>query len=246
MELYEMICKRRSVRKYKPEAVDRAAVQKITDFCTQLKPLYADISVRAEIVDRENVKCILPWTTRQVVAIFSEEKEGFLENAGFMFQQLDLYMQSIGLGTCWLGMGRLDSDAKSREKDGLSFVIMLAFGYPREPLRSDITQFKRRSLTEISDRKDERLEPARLAPSSVNSQPWYFTHEDETVHVYCAAHGFFRVKTLSDMNRVDVGIALAHMYAANPDTFRFFRAGNVESLKNYGYIGSFTLSQNAE
>ena len=37
-----------------------------------------------------------------------------------------------------------------------------------------------------------------------------------------------------------MGIALAHMYVTNPDTFRFF-AAEAPELKGYAYSGSFTL-----
>lgn len=241
MTLNEMIYRRKSVRKYRPDSVDEATLKNINEFCAQIKPLYSDIKVRAEVLGKENVKCILPWITPQVIAVFSEEKDGYLVNAGFMFQQLDLYLQTLGLGSCWLGMGRLDSDARSKNNDDLKFVIMLAFGYPNEDFRSDVSQFVRRSLSDISDKIDERLEPARLAPSAVNSQPWYFTHEGEVIHVYCRKQGIFKKFSLGEMNYIDIGIALVHMYVSNPDTFRFFAARDVESIKNYGYIGSFTL-----
>jgi len=241
MELKEMIYKRKSVRKYSPNRVDETTINKINQFCTELKPLYNDIKVRAEIIDKENVKCICPWTTSQVVAVFSEEKDGYLENVGFMFQQLELYLQTIGLGVCWLGMGRLDSYAASSRNDGLKFVIMLAFGYPKDELRSDIMQFKRRMLSEISDKEDLRLEPARIAPSSVNSQPWYFVHDEDIIHTYCVKQGFFKTKALGDMNRIDIGIALAHMYVANSDTFDFFKTEEAQDVKGHGYIGSFKI-----
>lgn len=241
MELSEMIYRRKSVRKYKNEPVNEETIQKINDFCKHTKPLYPEIKVRSEIIAKENVKCLCPWTTSQVIAIFSEEKEGYLENAGFIFQQLELYLNTLKLGACWLGMGRLDSYAHSNKNDGMKFVIMLAFGYPNENLRSDVSQFKRKSLSEISDTEDKRLEPARLAPSSVNSQPWYFTHDGNKIHVYCIKRGFLRAKSFTDMNLIDTGIALAHMYIANPETFRFFASDNVKEVKNHGYIGSFTL-----
>lgn len=239
-----MIYRRKSVRSYTSEPVDDNIIQKIKEFMVNIKPLYPDIKVRPEILGKEKVKCIFPWVTPQVIAVFTENKEGALENVGFMFQQLDLYLQSIGLGVCWLGMGRLDKkktvDVES--KDDLEFAIMLTFGEPKgDALRSDISQFKRKSLSQISDREDERLEPARLAPSSVNSQPWYFVHDGDVIHTYCACKGLLKGKILSDMNRIDIGIALAHMYVANEDTFKFFKAENVDEIEGYSYIGSFTL-----
>ena len=214
--------------------MEQPLLDKIMSFVP--RPLYPKIQVRMDIVRRDQVKCICPWTTPQLIAIYSQKKDGWLENAGFMFQQMELYLQSLGLGACWLGMGRMDS--KSAPKvDGMEFVILLAFGYPKgDQLRHDLTGFKRKTLAQIADRADTRLEPARLAPSSINSQPWYFTHQDDTIHVYCVRKGL-----PGYMNRIDVGIALAHLYVTNGETFRFFIADNPTAVSGYGYIGSVTL-----
>ena len=244
MELKELIYRRKSTRGYTGVPVDGETVQKIKDFIATMTPLYPDIKTRGEIVGSENVKCILPWTTPQTVAIFSEEADGALENVGFLYQQLDLYLQSLGLGSCWLGMGRLnpkDNEAL-KPRDGMRFVMMITFGHAKgEVLRSGPEEFKRKAIDAISDRADERLEPARLAPSSVNSQPWYFTHEGDVIHAYCALSGLIKKKKPGDMNRIDTGIALAHLYLVNPDTFRFFKAKKPEEIKNYCYIGSFSI-----
>jgi len=244
MESRELIYRRKSVRSYTGVAVDEETLRKIRNFANDAKPLYPDIKVRFEIMERRQIRCLCPWTTPQVISVFSEEKEGFLENVGFIFQQLELYMVSLGLGVCWLGMGRLKGKdvLMKEENDGLQFVIMLAFGHPKgEYLRADTAEFRRRSPDSISDREDLRLEPARLAPSSVNSQPWYFTHEGDVIHAHCVKQGRTRMKPMGEMNRIDMGIALAHLYVENPDTFSFLKKDNLSSPEGYGYIGSFTL-----
>ena len=114
----------------------------------------------------------------------------------------------------------------------MKFVIMLAFGHPKgDQLRHDLKDFKRKPMEQITDTPDPRLEPARLAPSAVNSQPWYFAHEDDSIHVYCSQKG----------SRLDIGIALAHLYVSKAETFRFFQAENVSGVPGYDYLGSVTL-----
>jgi len=229
MTLSEMICHRKSCRSFTNTAVDAALLEKIKTF--PMKPLYPDIRVHWDIVPRNQVKCICPWTTPQLITIYSEEAEGYLENIGFLFQQMDLYLQTLGLGVCWLGMGRMNPRTAA-EVAGRKFVIMLAFGYPKgEQLRQDVRAFKRKAMAQITDNADPRLEPARLAPSAVNSQPWYFTHEEDTIHVHCSKRG----------SRLDAGIALAHLYVANGETFRFFQAENVKEVPGHAYIGSVVL-----
>lgn len=247
MELKDMIYKRKSTRSYTNVPVEEETLRKIREFAGSLTPLYPEIRTQMVVVDGEDVSCILPWKTKQVLALFSEKKEGAAENIGFLFQQLELYLQSLGLGACWLGMGSLKPDEidvlpDAKDAREMAFVIMIAFGYPKGELYRDSTAaFKRKPLREISDREDSRLEPARLAPSSVNSQPWYFVHEGDTVRAYCIRAGLLKKKTPHAMNRVDMGIALAHLYVANPETFRFFREENIPELKNYSYTGSFIL-----
>lgn len=229
MTLNEMIYKRKSCRSFTNVPVDAATVETIKAFT--MKPLYPDIKVHWDIVPRNQVKCICPWTTPQLIAIYSEETEGYLENIGFLFQQMDLYLQTLGLGVCWLGMGRMNPKTTT-EVEGMKFVIMLAFGHSKgDQLRHDLKGFKRKSMELITDKADPRLEPARLAPSAVNSQPWYFVHESDAIHVYCSVRA----------SRLDAGIAMAHLYVANEETFRFFRTENAPAVPGYGYIGSVTL-----
>ena len=229
MTLHEMIFKRKSCRSFTNVPVDAATIETIKAFF--MKPLYPEINVRMDIVSRDKVKCICPWTTPQLITIYSEEAEGYSENIGFLFQQMDLYLQTLGLGVCWLGMGRMNPKTTTAV-EGMKFVIMLAFGYPKgDQLRHDLKGFKRRPMEQITDKPDPRLEPARLAPSAVNSQPWYFTHEGEAIHVWCSKKG----------NRLDAGIALAHLYVSNGERFRFFNVEHVTCLPGYTYIGSVTL-----
>ena len=229
MNLKEMIFKRRSCRSFTNVPVDGAAIETIKAF--PMKPLYPQIKIHWDIVPRNQVKCICPWTTLQLITIYSEETEGYLENIGFLFQQMDLYLQTLGLGVCWLGMGRMNPKTTTAV-EGMKFVIMLAFGHPKgDQLRHDLKGFKRKPMEQITDKADPRLEPARLAPSAVNSQPWYFTHDGDTIHVYCSKKG----------SRLDAGIALAHLFVANEENFHFFKAEHMTDLPGYGYIGSMTL-----
>jgi len=241
MELRDWIFHRKSCRSYENRPVEEKAIEQIRLFLQKLRPLYPQIRTQAEIVGRSEVKCICPWTTHQLVALYSETTEGYLENTGFLLQQLDLYLQSIGLGSCWLGMGKMDARVTQTE-DGLRFVILLAFGYPKgSPARSGPNDFKRKSLSQISDWEDPRLEPARLAPSSVNSQPWYFVHEGEAIHVYCALRGLVSKTALGSMNRIDIGIALAHLSVCNPETFHFYQTNTAPKVNQHRYIGSFSI-----
>lgn len=231
MTLNEMIYHRKSCRSFTGKPVDGEMIEKILSL--ELKPLYPEIKVRMDIVGKDKIRCIFPcpWITPQLIAIYSEEAEGYTENVGFLLQQMDLYLQTLGLGVCWLGIGRMNPKTAT-EVENMKFVIMLSFGYPKDNrMRQQAKDFKRKPMEQITDRPDPRLEPARLAPSAVNDQPWYFTHEGDTIHVWCSKKDSY----------LDAGIALAHLYVANEETFRFFKAENAQAVPGYGYVGSVSL-----
>ena len=230
---------RRSCRSYSSEPLTRAELAEIEDFSKTLVPLDSAIQTSMQIVPGDAVRFYFPWKAPQLIAFFSEYKPGYLENAGFLLQQMDLWLQSRGLGVCWLGLGKLKNQVKTPE--GMEFVILLAFGTPKEVLSREKRKFNRKTMAEISDWEDKKLECVRVAPSSTNSQPWYFTHEGETIHAFRSEAGLLRHAMLGTMNRIDMGIALAHLYVENKESFRYFSAEPTQIPAGHCYTGSFTL-----
>ena len=217
----------------------RTVLAEIEDFSKTLVPLDNKIRTAMQIVPGDAVRFYFPWKAPQLIAFFSENKPGYLENAGFLLQQMDLWLQSRGLGVCWLGLGKLKNQVKTPE--GMEFVILLAFGTPKEVLSREKRKFNRKTMAEISDWEDKKLECVRVAPSSTNSQPWYFTHEGETIHAFRSEAGLLRHAMLGTMNRIDMGIALAHLYVENKESFRYFSAEPTQIPAGHCYTGSFTL-----
>lgn len=235
--MVDTIYRRRSVRAYTDQPVEN--VQEILDFIATAKPLHPDIRVQTRIVDKAQVRFYMPWKSPQLLAIYSETKPGYLENVGFLFQQVDLYLQSRGLGSCWMGLGKVRE--RLEDLGDLEFVILIAFGWPKHnDLRTGASDFKRNGPEEIADYADSLLEPARLAPSSTNSQPWYFVHGEDAIHVYRNRAGLLRHKMLGNMNQIDMGIALAHLYVSHPSSFRFFTA-EAPMLDGKDYAGTISL-----
>ena len=230
---------RRSCRSYSSEPLTRTELAEIEDFSKTLVPLDNKIRTAMQIVPGDAVRFYFPWKAPQLIAFFSENKPGYLENAGFLLQQMDLWLQSRGLGVCWLGLGKLKNQVKTPE--GMEFVILLAFGTLKEVLSREKRKFNRKTMAEISDWEDKKLECVRVAPSSTNSQPWYFTHEGETIHAFRSEAGLLRHAMLGTMNRIDMGIALAHLYVENKESFRYFSAEPTQIPAGHCYTGSFTL-----
>ena len=238
MTPYEMIARRRSVRQYTDTPMADTIKHSILDHLEALRPLFSELSFYAEFVDREAVRSTLPmpWAPPDLLAVYAEDSIPSRMNVGYLLSLLDLSLQGTGLGTCWLGLAK-PRDAKKRR--GLPFMIMMAIGYPDNvPRREGAKDFNRRTLAEIADRADERLEPARLAPSAMNGQPWYFTHTPEGYHLYCALK---KSATLRGLAHIDVGIALGHLAAANPQTFTCFGARILRTIEGHEYMLSFRI-----
>ena len=102
-------------------------------------------------------------------------------------------------------------------KNSLEFKIILAVGYPDEPLTREEEHFKRKDIMEIANNTSPVSMAMRLAPSGMNLQPWYLYKDissnssvdnvDGRYHMYCVSRHLF-----SSMHMTDVGIALAHIF----------------------------------
>lgn len=230
MNLEEQIYIRKSCRKYSDDEID---MNLIHDFMSSVRPLNEDINYRYEILTRDEVSRKNRWSAPYYLALYSEKKENYAENIGFIFQQLSLYLQSMGIGSCWVG---IDSP-KDRSSD---FVIAISFGRSGKMTRNR-DSFRRKKLAEISDTEDERLIPAQLAPSAINTQPWFFKHCKDGFDVYQSKQNILKRQLLKRWNPIDMGIALAHMYVANPETFEFYVKRDFEDIKGHSYIGSIKI-----
>ena len=227
MNLVNEIYVRKSCRKY---LNDEIGMDLIENAIHNAKPLNADINYHYEIFTVDEVNIRTGWKAPYYMALYSEKKDNYLENIGFVFQQVCLYLQSVGIGNCWVGMGSL----KVKHPD---FVILIAFGKSDNMTRR-LSDFKRKKLADISDFEDERLIPAQLAPSAINSQPWYFKHAGDGFDVFQVKQNILKRQVLKKWNPIDVGIALAHLYVSNADTFEFEMKDEVERINGYIYCGS--------
>jgi len=172
-----------------------------------------------ELVKRE-VAAVTPLLPNEKFALeLSTSKEGwriygYCENTtlgnvnlGYILQQLDLALHVDGLGRLWYGFGRKPGDVTVPK--GLTYAMCLKIGNSAEPLNREIHEFDRKPVVTPDAALVELLEPARLAPSAMNSQPWYFTADGSDIHVWRQKLGLKKL-ILDRMNLIDVGISLCH------------------------------------
>lgn len=220
MNLYQMIFKRRSIRKYKFEAVPEQLLKDIQSFAGNVAALCPEISVKTEI--KENVDKSLAlkglWKVEApyYLVFYSEDKDGYMMNAGYILEPVLLYMTGKGLGTCYLGSTRIPGG----EPSGMKAAIVVAFGYPKSLLYRDPATAKRLPLKELCVFKDEIGEPmknilkaVRLAPSAMNTQPWRFIVYHDRIYVFSCKE-FLPSASMAAMRDMSMGIMLSHLSIA--------------------------------
>ena len=163
------------------------------------------------------------------------EKEAVLENIGFVGQHLSLYLSTIGVGSFW--KMTKPAEAASGVDSPYPIVITMAFGTPMEPLYREPKEFKRKSLSVISEGDDPRLEAARLAPSAMNEQDWFFSADEGGLHCYRKKHGMLAAAMKNTLNCIDMGIVLCHI-AVKSDEFRFEKISDAPVRQGYLYVGT--------
>ena len=213
-ELYNVIFNRKSVRRFDMTPLGQEKLDQLKTFMQGVKRLDEGIKTEFSIQSGNEVSSIFAIKAPHYISFYSEKKEGYLINAGFIMQQIDLYLSANQLGSCWLGAAKPNKSVP-QGRDGFEYVIMLAFGNPSEPVhRTGIEQFKRNSLSEITSIKgaEQLLEPVRLAPSAGNTQAWYFSGDAQEIIVSRKKLNIIKAQLYGRMNIIDIGIALCHLW----------------------------------
>ena len=227
----DIIRKRKSIRKFDMTALNTDTLSKVQSFIDSVKPLVP--SIKYSITFAEKTKGLFNIKAPHYLIFKSDTAEGSNENIGFIGQQIDLHLAESGLGSCWLGMAK----QVEVEKSGMPHVISMAFGKPAEPLYRDLNDFKRKPLNAINEGTDARIEAARLAPSGMNRQNWFFTAVDGKIHCYRKKPDIISGLLFDKLEAIDIGIAICHI-AMESENFSFTKNDNVPTRKGFIYVGT--------
>ena len=230
----EIIRTRRSVRTYDSDPIATEDINKLTEYAEKLEnPFGIGVEFRFLNAKEHNLSSPVIVGTESYVAAKVSRAPLYEVAYGYCFEKFCLYAWSLGIGTVMLAgtlSRRTFEKAMDLGKDE-EMPVASPIGYPAEKLsmreklmrkavKADARQpfgklfYDRsfaKSLTEESaEQFADALEMVRLAPSAVNKQPWRAVKCGDTVH-------FYRAKSMGvlsdgelDLQKIDMGIALAH------------------------------------
>lgn len=243
-ELYDMIFKRKSFRRFNDTlTLSEEELQDINQRIKSLIPLVNEIEIKYKIVPRDKTTskrgecCLL---------IYSEEKEHYLLNIGYMFEQLDLYLASKNIGVCWYGMGKVNEP----QYGNLKYVIMMALGKGEESeFRKDYKKSKRKETSDIwkGDLSLDIADFVKYAPSACNTQPWRVICENNTLKIYRTTEvkSIMPKEKVPFYNSIDMGIFLYFLeLTLSHNEFSFQRTLSPENNDtNLIYIATYILEK---
>lgn len=239
MNTFDAIFSRRAIRHYENEKLDWEIIADILQYADSLPMLIEGIAVEYKLVSNIESKQGFhgPFNVKApyYLCLSSEEKDDYLLNAGYLMQQVSLYMISKGLGTCFMiahpGKGLI---ATMKYK----YVVAIAFGRTSSPLYRNSSEAKRLPESELIVYKEnvtpdikQVLAAARLAPSAFNNQPWRFVVYKNRIHIFSKKNPII-AKALDYNKMIDMGIMLANLLTAAEELWLEVSLSKSESLQN--------------
>ena len=215
-ELYQSIYKRKSFHRFRNignEPISPEEQAEIEDAYKHFSALCPDIKTAIRIVPAEKTTC--NRGEEYCILLYSEKKEHYLQNIGYLGEQLDLYLALKNIGTLWFGIGKTEES----QYENLDFVIMLAIAKITDEtnFRKDLFKSKRKPIEEIwfGERMKGITNMVRFAPSACNTQPWMVEHTENILKVYRykkpGKRGIMPADKVSFYNQIDMWIFLCFL-----------------------------------
>ncbi|MBR5280768.1 MAG: nitroreductase [Clostridia bacterium] len=209
MDYYKQIFKRKSFHIFRnTEKLTGDEIQALQEFVQNIKPLHPAIKTEICIVPEKETTC--KRGGEFCILFYSETKDEYLRNIGYIGEQIDLYLASRNIGALWFGIGK----PKEMQVDGLDFVVMISIAkMAADQFRQDMFKSKRKPLDEIWSGNTLGIgEIVRFTPSACNTQPWIVENDGSVLSVYRykkpGKRGIMPVHKVQYCNKIDMGIFL--------------------------------------
>lgn len=226
MDILEAIRNRHSVRKYLDTPLPTDIVDRLREKIDELNR-EGNLHIQLVTDEPKAFRGILAYGSfsgvRNYFVIAGRKSDSLDERAGYYGEKLVLYAQTLGLNTCWVGLSYRKISGTFTLAPDEKVVCYIALGY-------GITQgvsHKTRTIEQLSNVGTDTpawfrdgVEAARLAPTAINQQKFFFRYiapdkPGDKAHVLAE-----RGRSLAGYTRVDLGIARMHFeIGAGRDNF---------------------------
>lgn len=214
--LFNMIFKRKSFHLFRNIGnikINKDEIDEIINAYQTFTPLYENIKTKLLIVPNSETTC--KRGQEYSILLYSEKKEGYLANIGYLGEQLDLYLVNKNIGTLWFGIGKVEKE----KLENYEFVIMIAIAKvdSESKFRKDMFKSKRKPLEEIwiGNIVTNVSDIVRFAPSACNTQPWIVENVDNKLNIYRYKkpnkRGIMPKDKVTFYNKIDIGIFLCFL-----------------------------------
>jgi len=202
MKYKEIISEIKSVRLYKREEVDSKLLGELKQYFEKGKRLFDNIEAELIRKDRDEVFKQLEnsagYNNRMIEAphyliLLSEEREHYLENAGYRVQDLMLKAWSLGVASCWISF---EDGEEIKKKLGIEsdkkLAALVAIGYEdahNKVLYENASEYNpsKAEVQIVEDNTTERLGIRDL----VFSKEWGEKADPDELVNYGLLEGFF-------------------------------------------------------
>lgn len=255
MNYKKLILDGKSVREFKEKAIEAECFNEIESYIKKSKRLLPEVNIELKIFDSretyEKLKNVAGYNGHMIKApsyavILSDVKQGYIENSGYIGERLILKARDLDIDSCWVTFN--DSDIIKEKLDissnkEVTAIIALGYGIDKNIKNKSgserlgvekIVYMDKWGINTSIDELEERglldaFSYARMAPSTLNRQPWRFIIDGGKIILAVKKDDF-----TSNYERViDAGIAMLY-FGLIIDTTLFDLKWNLDKIdKDY-------------
>ena len=209
MNYLELIKERHSVRKYLNKEIEKEKIDLINQKVQEINKL-SGLNIQFITNEPKAFNSMFVHygkfkNVKNYLILIGKKTKNFSELCGYYGEQLVLYIQSLGLNTCWVALTYKKIKSRYTINKNEKILLSISVGYGE----NNGIPHKSKKITEVSNINNNSpkwfkngVEAALLAPTAINQQQFYF-HLDENNHV--------TVKPLIGFyTKVDLGIVKYH------------------------------------
>lgn len=210
MDFKNLIKKRHSVRRYVKKAISSETLKKISD---EVKNVNATSGLDIQIVTGDSLafdKFLIgmPYirNCENYLVMVGNKGDDLEEKIGYYGEHLVLFLQGLGLNTCWVAGTYNKNYVKANIVEGEKLICLIAFGFGETQGTPHVgkcfSDICKSMYNEIPSWFETGVDYALLAPTARNQQKFRFEFiEPNTVKAYTKAGRWANV---------DLGIAKYH------------------------------------